>query len=328
AIAAVVPAGVAIDNGYAVHEIRFTTDGAESWATVAIPLGAPPGGGWHIVAGNFGARGLIGVAVDYPGLGTPGLHPYLVARSEGAAVLDGLRAARALADTLGVPTSGRYAIAGLSQGGHATLAAAALHGSYAPELDLRAVAVAAPASGWHRHWGPVAATPGWHLPLHAMLLHAWAEHYHWPATPARFTDDVAGRIGAIVRERCTYAAAKPAIQDSLPQDPAALFDPAFLAEYNSGHWQRYGFVRDAFTANAIAPYHQTAPLRIYQGDADAVVPAWATAELVAALRAGGVDVDYVVVPGGGHEDIAFGFVASPQRRTAESIAWLRANLDR
>jgi len=36
------------------------------------------------------------VFTDYPGLGTPGPHPYLVGESEGRAVLDSIRATRQL----------------------------------------------------------------------------------------------------------------------------------------------------------------------------------------------------------------------------------------
>jgi len=40
----------------------------------------------------------------------------------------------------------------------------------------------------------------------------------------------------------------------------------------------------------------------------------------------GVTIDYRVVAGGGHVDVAFGFVAQAQRRTEESIAWIRDRL--
>jgi Secretory lipase len=40
--------------------------------------------------------GTVIVATDYPGLGTPGTHPYLIGASEGRAVLDALRAAHAI----------------------------------------------------------------------------------------------------------------------------------------------------------------------------------------------------------------------------------------
>ena len=87
------------------------------------------------------SRGFIVTATDYPGLGTPGTHPYLVGVSEGRAVLDSVRAARQLA-----PVSRRFAIWGHSQGGHAGLFAGQLARNYAPEFSLKGIAVAAPAT--------------------------------------------------------------------------------------------------------------------------------------------------------------------------------------
>ena len=43
------------------------------------------------------AHGYVVVATDYEGLGTPGVHAYLVGLSEARAVLDSVRAARNLA---------------------------------------------------------------------------------------------------------------------------------------------------------------------------------------------------------------------------------------
>lgn len=64
------------------------------------------------------AQGYVVVATDYPGLGTPGIHPYLIGISEARAVLDSVRAARALSNT---GASNRFAVWGHSQGGHAAL---------------------------------------------------------------------------------------------------------------------------------------------------------------------------------------------------------------
>jgi acetyl esterase/lipase len=88
-------------------------------------------------------RGYVVAASDYPGLGTLGPHPYLVGVSEGRAVLDAVRAARAL------PGSGagqRFAVWGHSQGGQASLYTGILAESYAPDLKLVGVAAAAPAT--------------------------------------------------------------------------------------------------------------------------------------------------------------------------------------
>ncbi|MCU1373859.1 MAG: lipase, partial [Actinomycetia bacterium] len=84
------------------------------------------------------AAGHIVVAPDYEGLGAPGDHPYLVGASEGRSVLDAIRAARSLGHA-----SGRSAVYGWSQGGHAALFAARLAPTYAPDVRLvGAVAIA------------------------------------------------------------------------------------------------------------------------------------------------------------------------------------------
>jgi len=88
-------------------------------------------------------RGWVVAATDYPGLGTPGPHPYLVGESEGRAVLDSVRAAQFLA---GKGAVNRVALWGHSQGGQAVLYAGTLAGTYAPELEVVGAAVAAPAT--------------------------------------------------------------------------------------------------------------------------------------------------------------------------------------
>jgi alpha-beta hydrolase superfamily lysophospholipase len=87
------------------------------------------------------SRGFVVAATDYPGLGTPGIHPYLIGADQGHAVLDMARAARALPEA---KAGADFVAAGYSQGGHASLFAGQLAGSYAPEMKLRGVAASAP----------------------------------------------------------------------------------------------------------------------------------------------------------------------------------------
>ncbi|WP_370945591.1 alpha/beta fold hydrolase [Amycolatopsis sp. cg5] len=90
-------------------------------------------------------RGYGVVVTDYEGLGTPGVHTYMNRLSQGHAVLDAIRAAQRLPEA-GLPDAGPVAIAGYSQGGGASAAAAELQPSYAPELNLKgAYAGAVPA---------------------------------------------------------------------------------------------------------------------------------------------------------------------------------------
>src|SRR4029450_3380385 len=87
--------------------------------------------------------GYIVVATDYPGLGTDGIHPYLIGESEARSVLDSVRPARELPNT---GASNRFAVWGHSQGGHAALYTGEVAARYAPELKLVGVAAAAPAT--------------------------------------------------------------------------------------------------------------------------------------------------------------------------------------
>jgi pimeloyl-ACP methyl ester carboxylesterase len=90
-------------------------------------------------------RGYGVVVTDYEGLGTPGDHTYVNRAAEAHAVLDSIRAAQRLPEA-GLPDDGPVAIAGYSQGGGASAAAAELQPSYAPELKLKgAYAGAVPA---------------------------------------------------------------------------------------------------------------------------------------------------------------------------------------
>ena len=85
------------------------------------------------------ANGHIVVAPDYEGLGTRGVHPYLVGDSEGRSILDAIRAARFVGNV-----NGRSAVYGWSQGGHAALFAARLAPKYAPDVRLSGAVAIAP----------------------------------------------------------------------------------------------------------------------------------------------------------------------------------------
>jgi acetyl esterase/lipase len=137
---------------------------------VVVPAGEPPADGRPIIAWahpttgiaprcapslaiflfqqiqglrSFVERGYVVAATDYPGLGTPQTHPYLVGDSEARAVIDAVRVAGKM------PGSGggkRFVVWGHSQGGQAALFTGIIAKSYAPELTLLGVAAAAPAT--------------------------------------------------------------------------------------------------------------------------------------------------------------------------------------
>jgi len=71
----------------------------------------------------FASVGYVSVAADLLGLGSsPGLHPYLHARSEATASVDMLRAARIFCASNGIGLNGQVFVTGYSQGGHTAMA--------------------------------------------------------------------------------------------------------------------------------------------------------------------------------------------------------------
>ena len=133
---------------------------------VSYPEGDVPDGGWPLIAWAHGTTGLgdscapsndaetdqlglalVGfgyavVATDYEGLGTPGVHPYIVGASEAHGVLDSVRAVY----QLGLPVTDEWIVFGHSQGGHAAMFTGQLQSTYAPELNMIGVVAGAPPS--------------------------------------------------------------------------------------------------------------------------------------------------------------------------------------
>jgi acetyl esterase/lipase len=144
--------------------------------TVAVPKGKAPKGGWPVITYDHGTTGIadicapsrdtVGTTInpynayiypllnrwlkahyavvrtDYQGLGTPGVHHFLVGVDEGRAALDMVRAARKISPRIGK----RMIVAGHSQGGHAALWGSFLARKWTPELKLRGTVAFAPAS--------------------------------------------------------------------------------------------------------------------------------------------------------------------------------------
>ncbi|GAC47564.1 putative lipase [Gordonia aichiensis NBRC 108223] len=109
---------------------------------VSAPNLAFPGGPMAeieaLITYNLLSRGYGVVSTDYIGLGTPGDHTFAMRVDQGDAVIDAARAALQLP---GVNPHTKVALAGYSQGGAATAAAAELIDRYAPELARQVVGI-------------------------------------------------------------------------------------------------------------------------------------------------------------------------------------------
>lgn len=148
---------------YTSTDVRWRSGQIPVSGTLYLPAGAPPSGGWPLLAWGHGTAGVADVCApswtthderdatylnrwleagfavvvtDYQGLGGPGPHPYLYWQAEARSVLDSVRAAFAARRHM---ISNRVIIAGQSQGAGAALGVAMLANEYAPDVHVLGV---------------------------------------------------------------------------------------------------------------------------------------------------------------------------------------------
>jgi len=286
--------------------------------SVSIPKGKAPQGGWPIITYGHGTTGIAdkcapsrntangpandyisytddeqnawlkaGYAVarsDYQGLGTPGVHPFLIGQASGRSMLDIVRAARDLDPKI----SKKYLIAGHSQGGHAALFAAGAAAKWTPDLKLR---------------GTVAYAPASHLRTQAELLPSLKE-----------PNSLTALASLVVRGA---SAVDPSLKaNELISDQALAFYPqteteclSRLAETdNLGGIAPAALIREGANLEPLLalldrqnPAVKTAaPILLPQGDQDAVSFMFLTDQLNQELNGLGNSVDYRVYPGADH----------------------------
>jgi acetyl esterase/lipase len=245
-------------------------------------------------------RGYIVTATDYPGLGTPQTHPYLVGESEARAVFDSVRAARELT---GAPA--RFAVWGHSQGGQAALFTGMMTKSYAPELELVGVAAAAPATELETLLADDIDTNGGRN-LTAMTLWSWSRVFN--ASIDRVVDPGAMPVVDRLAGECIES-----IYDILRRrGPTRLLEQSFLAEkdfYRTEPW------RELMTKNTPGTLPSNLPVFLAQGGADQLVRPQVTQDYMKRLCAAGSKVQWVFMPTVNH-----GFAARSSAATA--VRWM------
>lgn len=275
-----------------------TTGAAERCgpSLVADPLATIAGFGELISAG------YVVAATDYAGMGAPGPDSYLVGETEGRNVLDAARAAREL-DT---GASDRVALWGFSQGGHAVLFAAQEAEDYAPELDVQAVATAAPAVDLAALLDAAVADASG-LVIAAYTLDSYSSVYvSTPATDLRtiLTPDAAAAVPRLA-ELCVFD------QDAELEDLSRTLVGRFLAADPRSTEPWSGLIAE----NTPGATELDAPLYVAQGADDTLVRPELTQAFVERQQSLGTDVTSHVLPDADHGLIAYQALPS-------LLAWL------
>ena len=218
---------------------------------------------------DFLNLGWVVVATDYQGLGTDGMHPYLVGASEAQGTIDIVRAARNLNET---GASSNYFVFGHSQGGQAALFAGQMASTYAPELQLLGVAAAAPAGLLVPLFQADKNTAAGAV-LGSYAVVSWSDIFGYDeATVVK--SSLSERVQA-VSEKCVVGGSRLSdielgINDLTLKGRMWAADPATTAPWSN-----------QFALNTAAQSPITTPLLLTQGTADKIITPSTTAELTA-----------------------------------------------
>ncbi len=287
----VAPAGLPSAGGRTVVAWAHPTTGA---APACGPsLAKDP---FHLIEGMtlLLAAGYTVAATDYPGMGVAGPSSYLLGIPESNSVLDSVRAAQQIE---GAHANANVLLWGHSQGGQAALIAAERAAEYAPELQLKGVAVAAPAADlgalMTANLDDIAG-----VTITSLAVTSYTAAYS-DRDPGSHIDDILTPQGAgatpsmaslclLSQTQEVHAIATPLIGHYVRSDPATT-EPwtTLLAENSAG-----GSPIDV-------------PIFIGQGLSDQLVVPAATEKYVAGLCASGESVSFHEYPGVTHALAAY-----------------------
>ncbi len=331
--------------GAAAYRVLYQSTGLKDEpifvsGVVVVPRGDPPPGGRPIVAWAHPTsgitprcapslaifvfqqiqglralveRGYVVAATDYPGLGTPGPHPYLVGESEARAVIDVVRVAGTVP---GAGSGKRFAVWGHSQGGQAALFTGAITKTYAPELTLIGVAAAAPATDLVALMNDDIDSVGCKN-ITAMTLWSWHRVYGaaidnivdpraLPVIDRLARECIEGPFDLLERQRTE----KPLEQHFLTVEGPAKIEPwRSLLEKN--------------TAGVLQP---NIPVFLAQGTNDQIVHPDVTRDYMNKLCAAGSKVKMITLPNTGHARAAeASAIAAVERMTDQFGAKIAPN---
>jgi len=276
--------------------------GTSGIATRCAPSQAPNFFDATPAAEAFARTGYVVVAPDYPGLGSAGVHPYLVGEDTARSVLDAVRAAR---DIRGAAAGSRFAVWGESQGGHAALWTAQ-RARYAPDLTLVGAAAAAPPTALADNLRS-GSDPSIRAFLTAFTAYSWSRHYGAPLASLG-NRSTQGVITRLAQNNCISLTAKPKLGTML----GVLVLRRDLKNVDLGRIEPWA---SHARANSVPARGFTTPLLIAQNPADKIVAPDVTRTFVRRTCRAGTRVKFVAIAGKGHE-------TSAKDSLTETLRWI------
>lgn len=245
-------------------------------------------------------NGYVVVAPDYPGLGSPGPHPFLVGVVVGRATIDAVRAARQVPSAA---AGNRYAVWGESQGGHAALWTGQLARVDGSGLELVGVAAGAPPTDLAANLRE-ASDPNARTFLTALAAVSWSQYY---GVPLKLGSRTSPGIMRRLASNCVSVSSTPRLGALL----GILTLRRDLRNVDLGKqapWASFA------AANSTAPV-QSVPVIIAQTREDPLVAPAVTRRFARKLCANRVRVRWIDLPGKDH-------VTTARQSAPATLRWI------
>ena len=214
----------------------------------------------------FATSGYASAVPDYLGLGdSPGYHPFLHARSEATAVVDMLRASKAVCASNSIALNTQLFLCGYSEGGYVTMAAhRQIEARHASEFTVTACA---PMAGPYDLSG-VTTDDGLsgRLPPNpyyfAYILAAYQGIYHLADS---WSDLLDSPYDVTIPPLMNGSHTDSEINAAMPADPAAAWRPDYLKAFRADPNHP---LRLILRENDVYAWAPKAPMRLYHCDGD------------------------------------------------------------
>jgi dipeptidyl aminopeptidase/acylaminoacyl peptidase len=268
--------------------------------TTFVKDDAPSVSGGYSGMELFASAGYITLMPDFIGYGESSeiFHPYYDVASSADGVIDMIKSAKTFLIKEKIPFNDKLFLAGYSEGGYVTLAAA-------KEIDtnqshgLTVTAVAAGAGGYDlvEMLRGVTTDTYYSYPSYlAFVLMSYNNTYDWKKPLTYFFND---RYAKVLAQYMTGEHDGWFINSKLTTNVKSLFNETFYSNLKkpSGETE----LKQRLSTNSVSGWKTNIPIRLYHGTKDEIIP-YQNSEVTLKnfIEAGSKDVTLKLIPGGTH----------------------------
>lgn len=267
--------------------------------TTFVKKNVPSEGGFSGME-YFAAAGYVAFMPDFIGYGSSAdiFHPYYDRKHAASSIIDGLKSVKEFLHAHSIAFNNQLFLAGYSEGGYVTLAAAEEMESN-PDHGLLPTAVAAGAGGYdmEQMLQSVTSSRYYTYPAYlAFVLMAYNITNDWNKPLDYFFQE---KWSQVLPELMGGKYDGWQINAKLTSEVRALLNPDFYAGLVSDESEP--LLKEALRANSIKGWKTATPIRLYHGTRDEIIPLENSEITLANFRKlGSENVSLTRIPGGTH----------------------------